>query len=58
MDYQLLVPLITVLGAGLASYVGVKVALAEMRIKIEALEDTQSDLKSRVVRLESGYFQK
>lgn len=45
----LVMPTVTVTGSGLAAYVGVKVALAEIKIKLENHE-------KRLDRLEDKYF--
>lgn len=68
MEYQTLISLVSMLGAGFASYVGVRVALAEVKRDIAAIEkaaeerkltmaETIMELKSRVTRLETSYFQ-
>ena len=56
MNWELVTPLITILGAGISSYVGVRVAIAEMRVRLDTFEDNQKDLKSRIERMEAGYF--
>lgn len=40
--------LITVVGAGLASYVGVKVALAELRVQMADVREWVKELRKRV----------
>lgn len=67
MELQVIISLVTVIGAGISVYVGVRVALAEIRRDLRALEtaDAQlertvarefSDIRDRVQRLEDTYF--
>ena len=67
MQTQLFLQLITILGAGISVYVGVRVALAEIRRDIRALENSlalyqrttdtkHDDVVDRIKRLEAGYF--
>lgn len=56
MELNLLISLAGILGAGLSSYVGVRVAMAEMRGDLKRHEGSITDLKSRVDRLEKPYF--
>lgn len=49
-------PIVTILGAGLSAFLGVRVALAEVRTKIEAHEDKLKEHNSRLNRLEEPYF--
>ena len=62
-EVQLLIAIITVLGSGVSVYVGVRVALAEIRgdIKrldamIETIQAENTESKSRIIRLENEYF--
>ena len=56
MELNLLISLAGILGAGLSSYVGVKVALAELRGEVKRLNKEIMDLESRADRLEKPYF--
>lgn len=67
MQMQIIISLITILGAGVSVYVGVRVALAEIRRDIRSLESADaalqraierdvSEMRARIERLESGYF--
>ena len=56
MELNLLISLAGILGAGLSSYVGVRVALAELRGEVKRLNKEIMDLESRADRLEKPYF--
>jgi hypothetical protein len=56
MELNLLISLSGIFGAGLSAYVGVRVALAEVRTQIIALAKDLEQLNSRVERLEGPYF--
>jgi len=69
MEIQIIISLITIIGSGVGVYVGVRVALAEIRKDIKALENKDADiarlmerdfqdLRGRVSRLEEQYFNK
>lgn len=53
---QLLVGMLVILGSGVASWVGVKVALAEMRARQNNHDKQIDDIERRVTRLEEKYF--
>jgi hypothetical protein len=55
-EIQLLVSLLTITGSGISVYVGVKVAIAEIRGDITRHEMQINSLQSRVDRLEKPYF--
>lgn len=50
MDAQVLFSVVTIFGSGVAAYVGVRVALAEMRKDIEYLYKGDVDIINRVDR--------
>jgi len=56
VELNLLISLAGILGAGLSSYVGVRVALAELRGEVKRLNKEIMDLESRADRLEKPYF--
>lgn len=67
MQIQIIISLLTVLGAGVSVYVAVRVALAEMKRDIQALEDAQiafqkmterghDALDRRLMRIEDNAF--
>lgn len=56
MELNLLIALSGIVGAGISSYVGVRVAMAEMRGDLKRHEGAITDLKDRVHRLERPYF--
>lgn len=67
-ELQLLFTFFTIIGAGVSAYVGVKVAITEMRTTLKALDQRQSNdklvfeqrqdrLEERIDRLESPFFQ-
>lgn len=53
---QLLVGMLVILGSGVASWVGVKVALAEMRARQNNHDESIDALDRRVTRLEDKYL--
>lgn len=53
---QLLIGAFTIIGAAITGYVGIKVALAEVRKDIKSLNELCEKLDRRVDRLESPYF--
>jgi hypothetical protein len=55
-EIQLVIALITVAGSGISVYVGVKVALAEIRTMQGALERRLGKVEDRLDRLEEKYF--
>ena len=55
-ELQLVVGILVVLGSGVASWVGVKVALAEMRQRQDNHDEDIGKLEKRVDRLEEKYF--
>jgi hypothetical protein len=55
-ELQLLISVLTIAGSGLSVYVGVRVAIAEMRRDIRNHERLLDDHKERIERLESPYF--
>lgn len=55
---QLGLSVLTIIGAGVAVYVGVKVALAELRRDLSAQKDRITAVDSRVTRLENPYFER
>ena len=58
MELNLLISLAGILGAGVSSYVGVRVALAEIRGELKRLDKDVTDLETAVSRLEKPYFNK
>ena len=64
VELQILLSSITVIGAGISVFVGIRVGLAELRRDLRALEkDLQevkdrelTDVRSRITRLEGKYF--
>lgn len=48
--------LLTIFGAGLMAYIGVRVALATIITKVQNLENGQISQDNRLDRLESPYF--
>jgi len=59
-EWQLVIALITILGSGVAVYVGVRVAIAELKRDQRSNEREIFRLRdehgSRLDRLEAGYF--
>lgn len=49
-------PVITILGAGFSAFLGVKIALAEMRGDLKRHEDQLKSHGSRLDRLEKPFF--
>lgn len=56
MELQVAVALTGILGAGLSSYIGVRVALAEIRKDLEAQKERIGQNEKRLDRLEASYF--
>lgn len=67
MNPQLIISLITIVGSGISVYIGMRVALAEIRKDIETLKNKDSeiqhlvekdlqDLRNRINRLEDQHF--
>lgn len=56
VDYHLLLSILTVAAAGISSFVGVRVALAEARRDIRNLEKRLEDCDKRFDRLEEPFF--
>ena len=55
-ELQLIVGILVILGSGISSWAGVKVALAEMRQKQDSHDESLTKLEKRVDRLEEKYF--
>lgn len=55
---QILTILITIIGAGFSAYVGVKIALAEIRQNINSINKDLLEHDGRIKRLETPYFDK
>lgn len=53
---QVLIGALTMIGAAITGYVGIKVALAEVRKDIKTLNWLVEKLDERIDRLESPYF--
>lgn len=53
---QLIIGALTMLGAAITGYVGIKVALAEVRKDIRGLGESCARLERRIDRLEDPYF--
>lgn len=53
---QLLIGVFTMIGAAITGYVGIKVALAEVRKDIKNLNQACEKLEKRLDRLENPYF--
>lgn len=49
-------PIVTILGAGLSAFMGVRIALTEMRVKLQAHDDKLKEHSDRLNRLEEPYF--
>ena len=56
-EYQIAISALTVLGAGFSVYVGVRVALSELRKDISTLTRDIVTLDARIKRIEDPYFQ-
>jgi hypothetical protein len=56
MEVQVIISLGTVICSGISVYVGVKVALAEIRRDIVAQQKQLDQHDERLNRLEAGYF--
>ena len=56
VELQLIISFITILGAGVSVYVGVRVALAEIKTQQKAHDKDIAELNKRVSRLEDAYF--
>ncbi len=56
-EIQLGLSVLTIIGAGIAVYVGVKVALAELRRDLAAQKDRITAISERITRLENPYFE-
>jgi hypothetical protein len=56
VEVQVIISLGTVICSGISVYVGVKVALAEIRRDIVAQQDRLEEHGRRLDRLEAGYF--
>lgn len=48
----------SIVGSTLAAYVGVRVAIAEMRRDIASLKEADAKVDDRVKRLEQPYFER
>jgi len=55
---QLLTHVLSIAGSCVAAYIGVRVAIAEMRRDIAALKESHKGTVERVERLEQPYFQR
>jgi hypothetical protein len=55
---QLLQITVSIVGAGLSAYVGVRVALAELKRDIANQKEAHKGIVERVERLEQPYFQR
>lgn len=53
---QLLIGAFTIIGAAITGYIGIKVALAEVRKDIKNNDEEISRLDKRIDRLERPYF--
>lgn len=58
VEIQLLISAIGIILSGAGGYIGIKVALAEVRRDIEANVENHKKLEERVNRLERPYFEK
>jgi hypothetical protein len=58
VEINLLISLSGVVGAGISAYLGVRVALAELRGEIKRLDLGLQDLVSRTERLEAPFFER
>lgn len=64
IEFQSLLSILTVMGAGVSVYIGIRVGLAELRRDLRALEKDLEELKNRelgeararLARLEERYF--
>jgi len=56
MELNLLISLAGILGAGLSSYLGVKIAVAELRKDIQRIDHITEGHGDRLERLERPYF--
>jgi hypothetical protein len=53
---QVLISVLTIAGSGLSVYVGVRVAIAEMRRDIRSHDKQLDEVRERIERLEKPYF--
>lgn len=56
MDQQTIIAIITVVGSGVSVYVGVRVAIAELKAEISRLKEQNREQDARIIRLEDSYF--
>lgn len=56
MELQLILALVTVIGSGVGVYVGVRVALAEIKGDIRRLDSANEQASRRLDRLEGAHF--
>ncbi len=56
MEIQLVISVITVIGSGISVYVGVRVAIAEIKGDIRRLDEAREDVSRRLDRLEGAHF--
>ena len=55
-EAQLIIAVLTMIGSGVMCYIGVRVALAEIRGDVKRHDEQISDMSDRIVRLENEYF--
>ena len=56
MELNLLISIAGIMGSGISAYVGVRVALAEMRGDVKRLDKDVGMHDQRIARLEEPYF--
>jgi len=57
-DLSILLSVCTVIGSGIASYVAIRVAIAEIKIEQKNQDSQIEELKKDVKRLERPFFEK
>jgi hypothetical protein len=58
METQVLISLAGILGSGFSAYLGVRIALTELRGDLKRLEGDLDALEHRTARLEAPYFKR
>lgn len=58
MELNAVIALAGILGSGFSAYMGVRIALAEVRSDIRHLQSATKSLDTRVERLEAPYFER
>lgn len=58
MEINVLIALAGMMGSGFSAYVGVRVALAEVKGDVRRLQEDVAHVEERVERLEKPYFER